>query len=265
MKNQSRLLSSDRRQQILEMVNQKRSVSLGDLAEHFPVSSITIRRDLDRLAEKKMLRRVHGGAMTLSDIVVAPKASELFANITEEQIRIGKEAATRVADGDFIIIESGSTCFSLVQQLAEKKKLKIATASPRIVMLLADISEKYNNEFEIVSCGGILNVYKNFLFGPHARGLFEGITVDIAFISPTAIDLNAGITADNVYEAEITRTILEKCAKKRIALVYSSKFQKTSFIKVSSIQIFNEIITDTNLDQKIIDAYLEAGIKVTAV
>jgi DeoR family fructose operon transcriptional repressor len=259
------LLSSERRQRILDVVNQKRAVSVEELAEHFPVSTITIRRDLDKLAEEKLMQRVHGGAMALSNIVTAPRASELFANITEEQTRIGREASTRITDGDYIIIESGSTCLALVQHIDEKKNLKVVTVSPRIVTMLAEISDTYNNDFEIISSGGILNSYKNFFFGPHAKTLFEGIKVDIAFVSVTAIDLEAGVTADSSYEAEISKTILEKCAKRRIGLIYSSKFEKTSFVKVTTADIFDEIITDTNLSKNIIDAYTDAGIKMTTV
>jgi DeoR family fructose operon transcriptional repressor len=109
------------------MVNQKRSVSVEELSRYFPVSSITIRRDLDRLSEEGLLRRVHGGAMALSNIVTAPRASELYATITEEQMRIGREASKRVGDGDCLIIESGSSCLALVLHLEEKRNLKIVT------------------------------------------------------------------------------------------------------------------------------------------
>ena len=265
MEQQENLLSTDRRMRILEIVNQKRSISVDDLAKLFPVSTITIRRDLDRLAAEKLLRRVHGGAMALSDIVTAPRASELFANITEAQQRIGREASSRITDGDFIIIESGSTCLALVEHLHDKRRLKVVTVSPRIVMLLADISEEYGNDFEIISSGGLLNINKNFFFGPHARILFENIKVDIAFVSVTAISCEEGITADSVYEAEITKTILEKCAKMKIGLIYASKFEKTSFVKVAAANIFDEIITDNSLRQDTIDTYREMGIKMTAV
>jgi len=261
----NRLLSSDRRQKILEIINQKRSISVEELSDYFPVSTITIRRDLDRLAEDKLIQRVHGGAMALSNIVIAPKASVLSAHITEEQKRIGKEASKRIADGDFIIIESGSTNMALVQNLTERKRLKIVTASPRIAMLLAEITENHNSNFEIISCGGVLNVHKHFLMGPHARLLFENTRVDLAFMSVTAIDLDAGVTADNAYEADISRIILEKCAKKNIGLIYSSKFEKTSFVKVTSAETFDEIITDINLSAEIIEKYTERGIKITAV
>ena len=100
---------------------------------------------------------------------------------------------------------------------------------------------------------------------PHTRAMFENIRVDIAFISPTAIDLEAGITADSDYEAEITRPILEKCAEKKVGLIYSSKFEKTSFVKVTSVHSFDEIITDSNIGGDIVDAYEEAGVKIVIV
>lgn len=264
-KSTNNILSFERRRRILDIVNQKISISVDNLARYFPVSTITIRRDLDRLAEENLLKRVHGGATALSNIVTAPKAAEHLSNITEEQMRIGNEASSRIADGDFVIIESGSTCLALVHHLTKKKKLKVVTVSPRLAMTLADISEKYGNDFEVLSSGGTLNAYKNFFIGPHARYLFENIKVNIAFVSVTAIDLKAGITADSTYEAEITRTILEKCAKKRIGLISSSKFEKTSFIKVSSAEIFDEIITGKDLKAEMLKAYSDAGIKVTMV
>ena len=265
MEKQENLLSTDRRMRILEIVNQRRSISVEDLAKLFPVSTITIRRDLDRLAEEKLLKRVHGGAMALSNIVTAPRASELFANITETQQRIGREASLRITDGDFIIIESGSTCIALVEHLYDKKRLKVVTVSPRIVMMLAEMSEEYGNDFELISSGGLLNINKNFFFGPHARTLFENIKVDIAFVSVTAISSEAGITADSAYEAEISKTILEKCARLRVGLIYASKFEKTSFVKVAAADIFDEIITDSSLDQGVVDLYRNLGLKITVV
>jgi DeoR/GlpR family transcriptional regulator of sugar metabolism len=132
-------------------------------------------------------------------------------------------------------------------------------------MLRADISEKYKGDFEIISSGGILNVYKNFFTGPQALNLFEEIKVDIAFVSVTAIDLKAGVTADNVYEAEISRIILQRYSKKKIDLIYSAKFGKVSFVKVAPVEVFDEIISDVHLLPDIAAQYAESGIKMTLV
>jgi DeoR/GlpR family transcriptional regulator of sugar metabolism len=259
------LMSSERRRKILEIINARRSITVLDLAESFPVSAITIRRDLDRLAMDHLIERVHGGAMALEAIAVAPRASEQSSRLTDEQLRMGREAARRVRDGDYLVLESGSTCLAVIPGLAEKKDLHVLTVSPGIVTALASLAEKSGVPMEIICSGGVLNVYKNFLMGPHSRILFEESRVDAAFISPTAVDLDAGITADSMAEAEITRTILGRCARRRIGLVTSRKFGRTSFARIAGVDAFDEIITDSGIPSETAQKYRDRGIKITIV
>jgi DeoR/GlpR family transcriptional regulator of sugar metabolism len=259
------LMSSERRRKILDIVNERRSITVLELAEQYPVSAITIRRDLDKLADEHLIERVHGGAMALSAIAVAPRASGQYQRLSDEQLRIGREAAQRVRDGDYVILESGSTCLAVVPGLAEKRDLHVLTVSPRIVAALADLVEKNGATIEIVCSGGTLNVYKNFLMGPHSRKLFEESRVDIAFVSPTAIDLEAGVTADSMTEAEITRTILLASARRKTALVLSHKFDRTSFAHVAPLGAFDEIITDTGIPSSTAERYGNSGIRITIV
>jgi DeoR family transcriptional regulator, fructose operon transcriptional repressor len=265
MGQQETVLAFERRRKIVETVNQRRSITVDELIGLFPVSPITIRRDLDQLAEEGTLRRVHGGAVALANIVVAPRASEHAGKLSEAQLRIGEDAARRIADGDFIIIESGSTCQAVIPHLAGKKNLKVVTASHRIAMMLGEIAERHPQALEVMSSGGILNVYKDFLMGPHARSFFEGIRVDLAFISPTALDLGSGITADSLNEAEITRTIIERSAKRKIGLVVAAKFDTVSFVQVAPVESLDEIITDRSIDPTLLARYTEKGIRVVLV
>jgi DeoR/GlpR family transcriptional regulator of sugar metabolism len=259
------LMSSERRRKVLERINARRSITVLELAEAFPVSAITIRRDLDRLAADHLIERVHGGAMALEAIAVAPRASEQSGRLSDEQLRIGREAARRVRDGDYLVLESGSTCLAMVAGLAEKKDLRVLTVSPRIVTALANLVEKTGGAMEIICSGGVLNVYKNFLMGPHSRILFEESRVDAAFISPTAVDLEAGITADSMAEAEITRTILTRCARCRIGLAVSRKFGRTSFARIAPAETFDEIITDSGIEAEVAQKFRDRGITVTIV
>jgi DeoR/GlpR family transcriptional regulator of sugar metabolism len=259
------LMSSERRRKILDIVGARRSVTVLELAEAFPVSAITIRRDLDRLAAEHLVERVHGGAMALEAIAVAPRASEQYQKLTDEQLRIGHEAAARVRDGDYIVLESGSTCLAVVPSLSEKKDVHVLTVSPRIVAALAELVERTANTMEIICSGGTLNVYKNFLMGPHSRSLFEDSRVDAAFISPTAVDLESGITADSMTEAEITRTILTRCGRRRIGLVSSRKFGRTSFARIAPAEAFDEIITDDGIPTDVAQRFRDRGIRITIV
>ncbi len=257
------LLSFDRRRQILEVVNRRKSVTVDVLRASFPVSRMTISRDLERLEQDGLLQRVHGGAVSLSHIVVAPPMSRSVAALTEEQKRIGREAARRISNGESLILESGSTCLALAENLADKDNLKIATASPIIAMRLAQIVEQYNRRFEVLLAGGVLNVYKNFVLGPTAVEMFERLRVDIVFSSVTAIDPEAGVTADEVTECAVSKTILEHCGKTTIGLISSGKFNKASFFKVADITAFDEIITDAGLDDRTRRAFEKRGVKIT--
>ena len=260
---EDQLLSFDRRKRILEIVNQKKSVTIDSLAEVLPVSRMTVSRDLERLENDGLLKRVRGGAVSLSHIVVAPPMSRSARALTDEQKCIGRSAAARVANGDFLIIESGSTCLALVEHLVDKDNLKIATTSPMIAMRLAEIVEQFGRKFEIMLAGGILNVHKNFVMGPTAVEMFERLNVDIAFVSVTAIDAEAGITADDVNESAVSKVILERCGRKTIGLVVSSKFGNASFYKVADVTAFDEIITDRGLDRETQRLFVERGVRIT--
>ena len=262
-KNDEQLLSFDRRKQILEMVNARNSVAVDTLVETFPVSRMTISRDLEKLETEGLLKRVRGGAVALSHIVTSPRASQASKMLSEEQERIGKEASSRVSNGDFVIIESGSTCLALVEQLIDKDDLKIVTASPMIAIRLAEIAEQYEKEFEIIVSGGILNIYKHFLLGPTSEALFEHIKVDTAFLSVTAIDIEAGITADDVNESAVSKIIMETCGKKTVGLIASHKFNQASFYKVSEITVFDEIITDSGIDKGTKERFKREEIVIT--
>ena len=164
-----------------------------------------------------------------------------------------------------MILESGSTCLAVVPHLSARKNLRVVTVSPRLVAALSALVETDGASMEIISSGGILNVHKDFFLGPHARAFFETCRVDIALLSVTAIDLEAGITADSHTEAEISRIILERCAKKRIGLIVSQKFGRTSFAQVAPAEILDEIITDSGADPAQLTRCREHGIAVTVV
>ncbi|TFG59212.1 MAG: DeoR/GlpR transcriptional regulator [Spirochaetales bacterium] len=258
-----RILSYDRRRKIVEFVNSRKSVTVEDLIRNFPVSRMTVIRDLEKLDAEGFLNRVRGGAVALSNIVTAPRASESEKKISDEQVRIGKEAVKRIRDGDFLIIESGSTCMALANQLHSRNNLKIVTASPHIGVRLAEIAEQFDRNFEIILSGGILNVYRHFLLGPIALAVFENIKVDTAFVSATAVDMEGGITADDLHESAVTKIILEKCAKKVIGLITSLKFGRTSFYKVGDIDLLDEIITDSGVGDETVRQLTKRGIRVT--
>ena len=133
--------------QILELLTKYEKIEVAALAEQLNVSQVTIRKDLDNLEQKGILKREHGFAIlaTTNDILGR------LAYHYEEKTIIAKTAASLVHDGDTIMIESGSCCAILADTLTEcKKNLTIITNSA----FIADYIRRKSN-CQIILMGGI--------------------------------------------------------------------------------------------------------------
>ncbi len=252
-----------RRIELMNLIQQEKTLSVEKIASLFNVSPITVRRDLEKLQERGLISKVHGGAILKDSLVQEPVFDERVKLFTEEKDKIAKEASKRIKDDDSIILESGSTCLNVVRYLTNKNNLKISTAGIPIANELARLLS-YKHDFEVSVCGGILRPKSNIYVGPHAVNFFKNINVDISFIGAVAISLKKGLSTATQFDAEISRAIIES-GRQVILLTDSSKFDKESYINFASLNEINEIITDKKIDEKIADNIREMGIKLTLV
>lgn len=136
---------NSRQQTILQLVNDRRRISVGELARAAGVSEVTIRQDLTLLEKRSYLKRVHGSALALeSDDVDA----RMMSNFILKQ-KLAQYAATQINDGETVFIESGSANALLARYLAERKHVTLITVSHYIANLLKE------TECEVIVLGGI--------------------------------------------------------------------------------------------------------------
>ena len=257
-----------RKFKIKELLSKEKILSIEQICKHFDVSSITIRRDLAGLEKEGFLKKVHGGAVyneinkksIIDSLPIFSKQLELFQ---KEKDLISKEASKRIQDNCNIIIESGTTCLSMVKYLEDKKNLKVITAGFPIAIELWKLS-RIKNDIKIGLCGGIINPNSSILTGVHAVNFFDYINANIAFIGCTAVSIDKGISTSFVEDSELTKVVV-KSAKRVILLADSNKFVKYSFINVVPLNEIDEIITDKNIDRKIVANIEKMGIKITVV
>ncbi|MCE5329203.1 DeoR/GlpR family DNA-binding transcription regulator [bacterium] len=252
-----------RRIDIRNLILQEKTVSVEKIAKRFNISPITVRRDLEKLQERGLILKVHGGAIAKDNLMSEPVFKERINLYKEEKKRIAVEAAKRINDGDSIIIESGSTCQGLVRHLVNKNNLKIATAGISVAEELLELLN-IKNDFEISVCGGILRAGSSIYVGPHAVGFFKSINVDKSFIGTVAISVAKGLSTATQFDAELAKAIIDS-AKEVILLADSSKFETESYINFMPLTEINEIITDNKLDMKIIEKIKKLGVKITLV
>ena len=251
------MLGEERREYIINLIKKIGSVSAIDIAKTLEVSETTIRRDLNKLAKKKLLRRTHGGAMSIIAVGLEMKFDIQKEKFIQEKKKISVAAAMLVEEGDVIFIEAGTTGLQTVLNITNKKKLTILTNSCDIATLLA----KANPHYTIILSGGLLKIETRSLVGPMADNTIKNINVDKAFIGITGIDLEKGITTTDQIEAQTKRNIIDS-AKKVIALCDHSKLGHVSVNFVAPLKKIDILITDSEADQDFLKKIKKLGIEV---
>lgn len=142
---------AERHNAILELLKQRGSVPVSDLAEILKVSSVTIRKDLTLLEEKKLLFRTHGSAILINPYINDRHVSEKEKLNPEEKQAIGKKAASLISPDDTIIIASGTTMFFLAHEIVPQEHLTVITSSITVTSMLA----RYKN-IDIIQLGGLV-------------------------------------------------------------------------------------------------------------
>ena len=147
-----RLLVEERRRRILELLAKEERATVEELADRFDVSTVTIRGDLDVLADAGAIVRSHGGALKRlehQDVPIAVKETLHHG----EKVRIGHAAARLIREGDTIILDSGTTTVEIARQIKflKLKSLTVITNALNIATELANLPH-----LRVIMIGGIL-------------------------------------------------------------------------------------------------------------
>jgi len=233
-----------RKRKILEMLGREGRVEVPVLASQFQVSTETIRRDLERLEGEGKLKKVYGGAVKVrADSLNLPfdEKTQLYA---AEKAAIGKYAASLIQEGDTIMLGNGTTTIEIIPHLQERPDVTLVTHSMPALLLAAELFPG-----KIIFVGGELDKRQKSTGGPLTELTLRQLRVNKAFITAGGISLAEGITDFELSEAHISRKMMER-ADETIILADSSKFGKTTFANVCSLDEVYTIVTDANCDKE---------------
>lgn len=234
-------LMLDRRSRIAEVVRQRGSVRVNELADMFGVTPVTIRNDLAALEREGVLLRDHGGAVALP-ATSALIAFEQRAGIRlEAKARIGAAAAQFVQPGDTILLDAGTTVVEMVKHLRQRTPLTVVTNALNIVIELRHLSD-----VQVWMLGGTVNYATFGTLGPLVEQSLGNLVVEKLFLAAESVDSGYGVT-DSTIEIAQTKRAMARAARRIILLADSSKWQRRGFIKVLPLESIETIITDTDL------------------
>ena len=243
---------NDRQNKILEILGRGDLATVAALSEALKVSSVTIRQDLNYLEGEGLLKRVHGGAVLKG----ADDLSNRLGYNYEQKLQIAKKVASRVCEGETILIESGSVNVLLARELLKVKKVTIVTTN----VYLARQFRK-NEQANIIILGGIYQHDSETLVGKMTRACIDQININKAFIGIDGYTSDTGFTSRDIFRAEISSYIIQK-ARDVFIVSDSSKFGKTELTNVCYPAHIQHLATDKELHTKYQEGFLKAGVEL---
>ncbi len=207
------------------------------------VSQVTIRKDLDRLEEEGLLSREHGYALIKN-------ANDINTRLTinyDIKLNIATKASELVSNGETIMLESGSTCALLAEQLAKlKKDVTIITNSAYIAIRIRELPIR-----KVILLGGDYQKEYQGMVGPLVRKCAKEFHVDKFFVGTDGFIPDSGFTCDDLMRVE-TMNYMAQSANRTIILADSSKFSQKGVVIQSTFDDIDTVCTDAAVSEEIL-------------
>ncbi|MDR2553461.1 MAG: DeoR/GlpR family DNA-binding transcription regulator [Treponema sp.] len=224
-----------RQKKILETVTRENRIEVACLAEMMQVSRVTLRKDLDRLEEKGIIRHEKGQVFPGSSDDINNRLTYHY----DTKQKIARRARELVEDGETVMIESGSCCALLAEDLTlNKREIRIITNSAFIAAYIRRLPQA-----KIVLLGGDYQNDAQVMVGPVMRLCVQGFTVDKLFVGADGFSETSGFTGKDHLRSEAVRD-MAKQASRVIILTESEKFARQGLAPFLPFGGISAVITD---------------------
>ncbi len=244
-----------REDEIMSLLNDNPGLSVSAMSRMAGVSTVTVRKVLDRLEAKGTILRSRGRAAPVSHPDIIARQSRH----REEKNRIARAAASMIADGDSIMINSTTTGVLIARYLLGKRGVRIVTNSTLILPFA-----RMNPLLHVTLVGAEFRPATEALVGPLAIEMLQQYHAKYAFIGTAGFGAAIGVTAMVAEEATVVKKLTER-ADTTILVADSSKYGKAGFVCFLPITKVHKIITDTGLSDAAFKELTEAGVEVVRV
>ncbi|MBQ9061363.1 MAG: DeoR/GlpR transcriptional regulator [Eubacterium sp.] len=246
-----------RRDAIVQMINQKGKVRFVELKEAFPqVSEMTLRTDLKALDNAKQIVRIHGGAKSVEVVIGTDDyyGQRVVRNSAAKQT-IAEKAVQLIAPNTTIYLDSGSTATALAKIIPDQKHI-IFTSGISCAMELARLERG-----EVYLPGGRINRYSVSVSGAESISRLQQINFDIAFIGVTCYSSEFGFSCGASEEAILKQTAMRR-SEKTVILLDTSKIGWNSTFSICTLKDVDMVISNGDLPETFIRECAEAGVEL---
>ena len=226
--------SETRQSRIVEFARTRGRVEVVSLAEEFDVAAETIRRDLKVLAGRRLLKRVHGGAIPLETAAFESTVEYRSQVDLAEKHRMAACAVQLLHGAETVYLDEGFTPRLIAERIADRE-LTVVTSS-----LLAD-------SVTVLLLGGRMRGRTLATVDHWATDMLRSLVIDVAFLGTNGISLEHGLTTPDPAVAAVKHTAI-KVARRRILVAAHSKFGANSFCRFAEVSDFEAIVTGSELN-----------------
>ena len=246
----------ERQKQILSLLKRQGRLSVSEIVTQFSISEATARRDLESLASQGKAQRVHGGVMTVEQAPPELPILQRESEQPDEKIRIGRAAASLVADKETVFLGSGTTVLGVARNLRDRKNLTVITNSLPVLNMLAGIKE-----ITVISLGGMLRESELSFIGHITEQALAEIRVDKVIMGTRGVSLEHGLTNDYLQETLTDRAIM-KSGREVIIVADHTKVNRVSTVLLAPWNGVRTFVTDSGVDKKFVQALKKQGLQV---
>lgn len=250
------LFQSERQRKIVSIVEEYGSIEVTDLAGYFDVTTETIRRDLSELQAKRLVKRVHGGAVSWKSF--EPLVSKRTDENDEDKRRIASRAVEELPDAGSVLIDAGSTLLRFAEAIPAGRELHVVTNSLPTAQAVAN---SQSNHVSIL--GGEIRTDTMSVVDAQAVEEVRQLHVDVLFISTDGASIN-GLTTPYSYEASLKRAMIA-AARTVVALIDPSKFDHDQMLRFASWDDIDTLITGVETSRETLDGIRSLGVEVVLV
>ncbi len=247
---------AERHKFILDKLSDVGFVNVTDLSRDMNVTTVTVRKDLKILEDKKLLFRSHGSATPVSPYVKDKPVNEKRLVRVDDKQKIVLRTVGLIEENDAIIIASGTTVLALAKAIPQEMKITVITGAMNVSAALLD-----HQNIEIIQLGGVVRKSSASVVGHYAEDMLLNFGCTKLFLGVDGISSEYGLTTSNMMEAHLNGKMI-KAAQKIIVLTDSGKFGKKGFGKICDIDDIDIIITDEGISETYRSQFEERGIEV---
>ncbi len=237
------MLAVARRNQIRELLLEKKSITVVELSEAFGVTEETVRRDLQLLENEGFLSRTYGGAFITEGVLneVDLKLRETAYLGSKE--KIAAECASLVHHGDTVFLDASTTA-AVVAKALRSLRITVVTNSLMVVDQLKDMEN-----IHLILIGGTYSPKSKAFNGGMTLKELRNYYVDKAFMSCRSVSMEHGITDSNEEIAQLRQLLLS--ASQQVFLIADrSKLGKTSFVHICDFEEIDALISDYSFSEE---------------